>query len=105
MLSSEGSALAATREDLGRRGYRHQFTVAGERLLAVGEERTERRRSAFANTIGGRASRITDDMAIVYAIESLSGMSVTLVNAFGAYSGSAHERAHPRGPGAERSPC
>lgn len=74
-------------EWLSRRGFTEHFGVVGNRLRAL------------ESTQGFAASEVVireydrfegvsdpDDMAIIYAIESLDGTRGTLVDAFGVYS-------------------
>lgn len=88
MTSSERCATLATAlEDLGQRGYVRHFGVAADRLRDLADGRTftaaELRIREYQRFEGVSDP---DDMAIVYAVESLSGTRGTLVDAFGAYS-------------------
>jgi hypothetical protein len=74
-------------EDLDRRGYTEHFTPAGGRLRAVNEPG----RFAADEVVVSEYHRFEgvsdpDDMSIVYAIETRSGVRGTLTDAFGTYS-------------------
>jgi len=83
----EKITLAGTMDDLRRRGFREQFTVAGGRLRAVG---TGDEFAAGDVTVAGsyRFEGVSDpdDMAILYALETRSGLRGTLTDAFGVYA-------------------
>lgn len=83
----EPATLAGVMEELTRRGFGEHFTVAAGRLRAVATGQT------FP------ASQVTvceyhrfegvsdpDDMSILYAIETRSGIRGTLADAFGVYA-------------------
>jgi hypothetical protein len=81
------ATLSATIERLNSEGFTAHFGVVGNRLRAFesGEtfeahEVTIREYERFEGVSN------PDDMAIVYAIESLNGMRGSLVDAFGVYS-------------------
>ncbi|PYN31971.1 MAG: phosphoribosylpyrophosphate synthetase [Candidatus Rokuibacteriota bacterium] len=74
-------------DELTRRGYKEHFRVADGRLHAIG---TGQRFAPEGVVIRGyyRFEGVSDpdDMAIVYAIETRSGVRGILVDAFGVYS-------------------
>jgi hypothetical protein len=83
VTSSEQAAL----EELARRGYRRQFGVAGDGLRADGEERAYRPDELkILGYYRFEGASDPDDMSIVYAIETSSGVRGTLVTAYGVYA-------------------
>ena len=81
------ATLAEAIDDLTRRGYTEQFAIVDGGLRAVGtrttfspDDLTVREYHRFEGVSD------PDDTAIVYAIETRSGVRGTLVDAFGVYS-------------------
>jgi hypothetical protein len=81
------TTLAEAIDDLTRRGFTEQFSIVEGGLRAVGtgrtfpaDELTVREYHRFEGVSD------PDDTAIVYAIETRSGVRGTLVDAFGVYS-------------------
>jgi len=86
-LEAGYDTLAGVIEDLARRGFAANFGVVHSRLRALdsgksfaAEELVIREYHRFEGASN------PDDMSIVYAIETRSGMRGTLVDAFGVYS-------------------
>lgn len=79
--------LDRTIDEMVRRGFTEHFAVAGVRLRALDSGRTFRPEELVIRDYR-RFEGISDpdDMSIVYAIESRSGMRGTLVDAFGVYA-------------------
>ena len=79
--------LSSVIERLTDHGFAANFGVVGNRLRAFG---TDKSFGAHEVTIRGheRFEGVSDpdDMAIIYAIESLDGTRGSLVDAFGVYS-------------------
>jgi hypothetical protein len=83
----EPVTLAEVLDDLARRGFTEQFTPAGGKLRGVGS----RARFGADQVVVSEYHRFEgvsdpDDMSIVYAIETASGIRGTLTDAFGVYS-------------------
>ena len=84
---TEIPTLAGVMRDLDQRGFTEQFTVADGRLLAIAH-----RASFPADQVWiwerYRFEGVSDpdDMAIVYALETGTGVRGTLVDAFGVYA-------------------
>ena len=79
--------LAAAIDDLTRRGFVEQFEIAGDRLRALPSGATfsaDELRIREHHRFEGVSD--PDDMAVVYAIESRTGVRGTLADAFGVYS-------------------
>ena len=79
--------LAGTMEDLARRGFTEQFMLVDGKLrsLAGGDTFTpDQARIAEYHRFEGVSD--PDDMAILYGIETHSGLRGTLADAFGVYS-------------------
>jgi hypothetical protein len=79
--------LTAAVEDLKRRGFTEDFAPAGDRLRGA----TSGRMFAPDDLVIREHHRFEgmsdpDDMSVVYAIESGSGVRGTLVDAFGVYA-------------------
>jgi hypothetical protein len=99
-------SLASALADLARRGFTDDFTVESGRLRARNsglifepDELMIREHYRFEGTSD------PDDMSILYAIESTSGVRGTLVDAFGVYANpavSAAVRRIPFQPGSTR---
>jgi hypothetical protein len=81
------ATLAATLDDLERRGFTERFEAAGDRLRAAGSGRTFRADELTIREFH-RFEGVSDpdDMSIVYAIEGGDGTRGTLVDAFGVYA-------------------
>jgi hypothetical protein len=79
--------LASAVDDLARSGFREHFQMKAGKLLAIDSGKTfnapELEIRAYHRFEGVSDP---DDMAIVYAIESHSGVRGTLVDAFGVYA-------------------
>jgi hypothetical protein len=74
-------------EELTRRGYNEHFRVADGRLHALGTgQRFETKDVVIRGYYRFEGVSDPDDMAIVYAIETKSGMRGVLVDAFGVYA-------------------
>ena len=78
---------AEVMEDLASRGFTASLLVAGQRLRIEGRLETMRPEDVVVREYH-RFEGISDpdDMAIVYAIESKSGIRGTLTDAYGVYS-------------------
>jgi hypothetical protein len=86
-FSMEATTLADVIDDLARRGFTEHFLPVDGKLLAVESGRTFaaeqiviRERYRFEGVSD------PDDMAIVYALETRSGLRGTLADAFGVYA-------------------
>ena len=79
--------LAGALDELARRGFTARFQVVDGGLRAAGGEETMRPKDLVVREYY-RFEGISDpdDMAILYAIESTSGVRGTLADAFGVYS-------------------
>ena len=79
--------LAGALDELARRGFTARFQVFDGGLRAAGSEETMRPKDLVVREYY-RFEGISDpdDMAILYAIESTSGVRGTLADAFGVYS-------------------
>ena len=83
----EPVTLAEVLDDLARRGFTEQFTPAGGKLRGV----RSRGRFGADQVVVSEYHRFEgvsdpDDMSIVYAIETFTGIRGTLTDAFGVYS-------------------
>ena len=83
----EATTLAGVMDDLSRRGFTEQFKVVGDRLRALESGK------AFAGdqvmiSEYHRFEGVSDpdDLSILYAIETRSGLRGTLADAFGVYA-------------------
>lgn len=85
--ATEPTTLTAVIDDLTRRGFTEHFTLTDEGLRGVNSARTF---PADEITISEyhRFEGVSDpdDMSILYAIETSSGIRGTLTDAFGVYS-------------------
>ena len=73
--------------DLARRGFTEHFIVANGRLRAAGTRATfAADQLTIAEFYRFEGASDPDDMSIVYAIESRSGLRGTLTDAFGVYA-------------------
>jgi len=81
--------LSGTIERLNGEGYTAHFGVVGNRLRAFESGETFGAHEVMIRAYE-RFEGVSnpDDMAVVYAIESLSGMRGSLVDAFGVYADS-----------------
>ena len=79
--------LASAVDDLARSGFREHFQVRGGKLLALHSGKAFNAAELVIRAYH-RFEGVSDpdDMAIVYAIESSSGVQGTLVDAFGVYA-------------------
>jgi len=84
---TECMTLAETIEELTRRGFTEGFRVADGGLRAVGTGQRLRTEDLVIREYH-RFEGVSDpdDMAIVYAIESKSGVRGTFADAFGVYA-------------------
>lgn len=87
MVPTEIATLAGMIDELGHRGFTEHFMVADRRLRAVGSGKTFGAEGVVISEYH-RFEGVSDpdDMAILYAIETRSGLRGTLVDAFGVYS-------------------
>lgn len=87
MAETGYATLAGAVDDLAGSGFREHFQMRAGKLLALGSgsafNATELEIRAYHRFEGVSDP---DDMAIVYAIESHSGVRGTLVDAFGVYA-------------------
>jgi hypothetical protein len=86
-IPAEISTLAGVMDDLMRRGFAEHFTPANGHLRAA----SSGRRFAPGQVVIKEYHRFEgvsdpDDMAILYGIETRSGVRGTLVDAFGVYA-------------------
>lgn len=85
--SEEVRTLAGVMADLTLRGFTEQFVLAGSHLRAVSSGKVfsppDVRISEFHRFEGVSDP---DDMAILYALETRSGLRGTLADAFGVYA-------------------
>ncbi len=83
----EGTTLAGVLDELTRRGFGEHFTPAPGGLRAVDAGRTFGA-DQFVIAEYHRFEGVSDpdDMAIVYALETRTGIRGTLTDAFGVYS-------------------
>ncbi|HEV2057070.1 MAG TPA: hypothetical protein VGV06_18160 [Methylomirabilota bacterium] len=79
--------LASAVDDLARSGFREHFQMKAGKLLALDSGKTFNAAELVIRAYH-RFEGVSDpdDMAIVYAIESHSGVRGTLVDAFGVYA-------------------
>lgn len=79
--------LATAVDDLVRRGFREDFRVVDGKLRALGSGETLGAEDVMIREFH-RFEGVSDpdDMAIVYGVESASGLRGTLVDAFGVYA-------------------
>ncbi len=102
---SPSGSVATALADLARRGFEEHFAVEADRLRGLGsgrlfepEELVIREHHRFEGTSD------PDDMAIVYALESRSGVRGTLVDAYGVYSSPAISAVVSRIPASRSAP-
>jgi hypothetical protein len=79
--------LAATMDELTRRGFTEHFIAVNGGLRAVGAGRIFRPGEVMISELH-RFEGVSDpdDMAILYALDTLGGLRGTLVDAFGVYA-------------------
>ena len=83
----EASTLAGVMDDLDRRGFTEHFTLRNGRLCALGASRAFGAADVeIAEYHRFEGVSDPDDMSILYAIETRSGLRGTLADAFGVYS-------------------
>jgi hypothetical protein len=83
----EPATLAGVMDDLARRGFSEHFTVVGGRLRAVEHGKVFPADQVLISEYH-RFEGVSDpdDMSILYALETRSGLRGTLADAFGVYS-------------------
>lgn len=84
---TEVATLAGVLEEMIGRGFTAQFTLADGRLRVVGSEKAFRADQVVIleqHRFEGVSD--PDDMAILYGIETRSGVRGTLADAFGVYA-------------------
>jgi hypothetical protein len=85
--AEEGRTLTGVMADLTRRGFIEQFVLAGDHLRAVSNGKAfyppDVRISEYHRFEGVSDP---DDMAILYALETRTGLRGTLADAFGVYA-------------------
>jgi hypothetical protein len=81
------ATLAGALDELARRGFTEGFQVVGGGLRALGHAETMKPKDLVIREFY-RFEGISDpdDMAILYALESLNGVRGTLADAFGVYA-------------------
>jgi len=80
------ASLAAVTDELTRRGFTEHFVAGPDGLRAVGSGKTfDADEVVIAEHYRFEGVSDPDDMAIVYAIETPTGVRGTLVDAFGVY--------------------
>jgi hypothetical protein len=83
----EVMTLAGTMEDLARRGFTEQFVLKAGGMRALPSGGTfSAGQLVVAEHYRFEGVSDPDDMAILYAIETLGGLRGTLADAFGVYS-------------------
>jgi len=81
------TTLAGAVEDLTRRGFTERFRAVGGHLRALGTGETfETRQLRIREFHRFEGVSDPDDMAIVYALESTSGLRGTMADAYGVYA-------------------
>lgn len=79
--------LAGTMDDLERRGFTEHFKLSGGRLRGLDSGKAfGAEQLVVAEHYRFEGVSDPDDMAILYAIETRTGLRGTLADAFGAYS-------------------
>jgi hypothetical protein len=79
--------LSDTLDELARRGFAEDFTVVDGRLrVAGGQQRFAAGQVEVAEYYRFEGVSDPDDMAILYAIETGTGVRGTIVDAFGVYA-------------------
>jgi hypothetical protein len=83
----EFPTLAGAMDDLGRRGFTEHFVVAQRRLRGVTSGKTFPPADvSIAEYHRFEGISDPDDLAILYALETRSGLRGTLTDAFGVYA-------------------
>ena len=83
----EPLTLAGTMDDLARRGFTEHFKLSGGRLRGLNSGKAfGAEQLVVAEYYRFEGVSDPDDMAILYAIETRTGLRGTLADAFGAYS-------------------
>lgn len=83
----ETVTLAGVMDELTRRGFTEHFTVAGGQLRGVESGKTfPADEATIAEFHRFEGVSDPDDMSILYAIETRSGLRGTLADAFGVYA-------------------
>lgn len=86
-VALETATLAGKVDDLSRQGFSEQFKVVGDRLRAVaGAKEFQADQVVVAEYHRFEGVSDPDDMSVLYAIETRSGLRGTLVDAFGVYA-------------------
>ena len=86
-MSGDGGDVACAVNDLTRRGFPEDFRAVDGRLQVIGTgERFRPEDLVILEYHRFEGISDPDDMAILYAIESTSGVRGTLADAFGVYS-------------------
>jgi hypothetical protein len=81
------NTLSGTMANLDRQGFSHHFQVVGHRVRTLdGGGVFDPDQVSIREWHRFEGASDPDDMAIVYALESVNGTRGTLVDAFGAYS-------------------
>jgi hypothetical protein len=83
----EPRTLAATLDDLGRRGYTRSFEATRDGLRLADQDRTYRADELqIVEHYRFEGASDPGDMAVVYALEAADGARGVLVDAFGTYA-------------------
>ena len=87
MSTNAYATLASALDELARRGFTEGFRVVDGGLRALGRAETMKPKDLVIREVY-RFEGISDpdDMAILYALESVNGVRGTLADAFGVYS-------------------
>ncbi len=87
MSTNAYATLAGALDELARRGFTEGFRVVDGGLRALGQAETMKPKDLVIREVY-RFEGISDpdDMAILYALESVNGVRGTLADAFGVYS-------------------
>ena len=91
---TEVRTLSGVMSDLDRRGFTEQFALKGDKLRALSSGKSYSAGDVRVREIF-RFEGVSNpyDMAILYAIESASGVRGTLADAFGVYADPATDAA------------
>jgi hypothetical protein len=84
---SDTSTLAGAMHELDRRGFTEHFVLTNGRLLGLGSGKEFRPDEIRVSEVH-RFEGVSDpgDMAVLYALETRSGLLGTLADAFGVYA-------------------
>ena len=87
MSTNAYATLAGALDELARRGFSEGFQVVDGGLRALGRAETIKPKDLVIREVY-RFEGVSDpdDMAILYAVESVSGVRGTLADAFGVYA-------------------